>query len=77
MRVQITGSAGAIGSTLVEGLKERHQVRGYDREPTPGSRTFVVGDIVDEEKVRDAAAGMERSSTWSTCRGQWSTPCRT
>ena len=59
MRVLITGSAGAIGSTLVEGLKERHQVRGYDREPTPGIEDFVVGDIVDAEKVRDAAAGME------------------
>ena len=59
MRVLITGSAGAIGSTLVEGLKDRHQLRGFDREPTPGIEDYVVGDIVDEEKVVGAAAGMD------------------
>jgi uronate dehydrogenase len=43
----------------VQGLKDRHQLRGFDKEPTPGLDDTVVGDICDADLVRDAAADME------------------
>ena len=59
MRILITGSAGAIGTTLVNGLRERHQVRGFDREETPGLDDAVVGDIGDFDLVLQATESME------------------
>ena len=36
MRVLITGAAGAVGSTLVAGLKGRYELRGLDLVDVPG-----------------------------------------
>ena len=35
MRILITGAAGAVGSTLVKGMGQRHQLRGFDRVKCP------------------------------------------
>ena len=59
MRILITGSAGAIGSTLVQGLQDRHQLRGFDREPTPGLDDNLVGDIGDFDLLLEATRHME------------------
>lgn len=31
MKILITGAAGAIGSTLIKGMKDRHSLRGLDQ----------------------------------------------
>lgn len=59
MRVLITGSAGVIGTTLVEGMKDRHQLRGFDRVATSGLDDAVVGDIGDFDLVEKATRDME------------------
>ena len=59
MRVLITGAAGAIGSTLVKGLKDRYQLRGFDRAPMPDLEDAMVGDLVDFDAVRNATEGMD------------------
>lgn len=59
MRVLITGAAGAIGSNLTRGLKDRHSLRGLDRVPMPLLADTVVGDVADLATVLRAAEGME------------------
>lgn len=59
MRVLITGAAGAIGSTLVKGMKERHQLRGLDCLPMPELEDAIVGDIGDFDTVAKATRDME------------------
>ena len=60
MKVLVTGSAGIVGRPLVEALRARgHEVRGFDRRPSPGLDDAVVADLTDEPAVRAAVAGME------------------
>lgn len=59
MRVLITGAAGAIGSTLARGLRDRHQLRGLDRVPMSFPADSIVGDVADFATVLSAAEGME------------------
>jgi uronate dehydrogenase len=59
MRVLITGAAGAIGTTLVKGLKDRHELRGLDCIETPGLEDSLVGDIGDSDLVMRATEGMD------------------
>jgi uronate dehydrogenase len=59
-RVLVTGSTGAIGQPVCQALLARgHRVRGFARRPTPGLDDYVMGDLSDREKVRQAVAGME------------------
>ncbi len=59
-RILVTGSTGAIGQPVCEHLLSRgHSVRGFARRPTPGLEDYVVGDLNDPEKVREAVEGME------------------
>jgi uronate dehydrogenase len=54
-RVLVTGSAGAIGRPVSAELRDRgHQVRAFDRVPSPGEPDTVVADIADPEAVREA-----------------------
>ena len=71
--ILITGSAGAIGSTLVNGLKDRYTLRGLDMTPTPGLNDTIVGDITDFDialrATRDVdavihLAAMPQVTTW-------------
>jgi len=59
MRVLITGSAGRLGSTLVAGLGQEFELRGFDRVPTPGLEDAVVGDLADFDQVLAATRDME------------------
>jgi uronate dehydrogenase len=59
MRILITGAAGAIGSTLVKGMKDRYRLRGFDRVPMPDLEDAIVGDIADFEAVLRATEGMD------------------
>ncbi len=59
MRILITGAAGKIGTTLVRGLRERHELRAFDCDPTPGIPDAVVGDIDDFDQVAAAVEGMD------------------
>jgi len=60
LSVLVTGSTGAVGKPVVERLAAAgHRVRGFARRPTPGLEDFVVGDLADEEKVREAVKGTD------------------
>ena len=59
MKILITGAAGAIGSTLVRGMKDRYSLRGFDRIPTPDLDDTIVGDIADFDAVVNAAEGVD------------------
>ena len=59
MKVMITGAAGAIGSVLAEGLKDRHEVRGFDTQEMPDLDDAFVGDISDHDLVTAASEGMD------------------
>ena len=59
MKILITGAAGAIGTTLVKGLGERHELRCFDAVPTPDVSDAVVGDIGDYDLVSSAVEGMD------------------
>ena len=51
MKVLITGAAGAVGTVLAAGLRDRHQLRGFDREEMPDLTDAIVGDIGDFDRV--------------------------
>ena len=59
MRVLITGSAGAIGTTLIKGLRDRHEIRGLDLVPTPDLDDALIGDVTDYNTVEEAVYGMD------------------
>ena len=69
MKILITGAAGAIGSTLVRGMKDRHELRGFDREPMPDLADSIVGDIADFDAVLKATDGMEAVIHLAACPG--------
>jgi len=62
MKVLVTGSSGHIGSILVEQMRARHEIVGYDRqhpEIVPTGTTFVQGDMLDREALQRALAGVQ------------------
>ena len=44
MNILITGAAGRVGTVLVNGLKDRYTLRGFDREPIPDLEDTVGRD---------------------------------
>ncbi len=58
-RILVTGSAGVIGTTIVNGLKDKYPLRCFDRVSTPGQHDEVVGDITDMDAVLQATEGMD------------------
>jgi len=58
-RILVTGSAGVIGTIIVNGLKDRYPLRCFDRVSTPGIEDEVVGDITDMDAVIEATTGMD------------------
>lgn len=69
MRVLITGAAGAIGSVLVRGMKERHELRGFDRVPMPDLEDAIVGDMADFDLLVEATRGMDAVIHLATVKG--------
>jgi uronate dehydrogenase len=59
MKVLITGAAGAVGSTLVKGMKDRHTIRGLDRLPIPDLEDTIEGDVADFDTMLEATKDME------------------
>ena len=59
MKILITGAAGAIGSTLVKGLKDKYQLRGLDLTPMPDLDDTITGDIADVDTVSNTIEGMD------------------
>ena len=59
MRVLMTGAAGTIGTALVKGMRDRHQVRGFDSVAMPELEDTVVADIGDFGAVLEAAKDMD------------------
>lgn len=59
MRVLMTGAAGKVGTILVNGLKGRHELHGFDQVPVPLLDHSTVGDIEDFETVLKATRGMD------------------
>ena len=59
-RVLVTGSTGAIGQPVCQRLLARgHYVRGFARRATPGVEDYIMGDLDDRDKVRQAVEGMD------------------
>jgi uronate dehydrogenase len=59
-RVLVTGSAGAIGRVVAKALIGRgHQVRGFDRVPSPDLPDHRVGDLTDAAILGQAMAGID------------------
>ena len=64
MKVLVTGSAGFIGSHVVDrALAAGHEVRGFDRRPSPfhppGELETVVGDVLDPTALAAAVEGCD------------------
>ena len=59
MRILITGAAGAVGSCVAAGLRQRHALRGFDRVPMDALEDTAVGDLADFDAVLSAMSGME------------------
>jgi len=59
MKILITGAAGAIGTVLAKGLRDRHELRGFDCQEMPEIADASIGDIGDFDQVKAASEGMD------------------
>ncbi len=59
MRVLITGASGAVGVVLVNGLRDRYSLRGFDRVPMDELDDMFVGELTDFGAVARATQDME------------------
>ena len=59
MRILVTGAAGAVGTAVVKGMKDRYSLRGFDRAPMPDIEDAIVGDVTDFDVVLQATQDME------------------
>ena len=61
--VLVTGSAGYLGTALVQSLAPDYQVVGLDRQPPqaqPTGSDFIACDLTKDESVRDALATLRQ-----------------
>ena len=73
MNVLITGAAGKVGRCVAAGLKQRHQVRGFDVVPMPDLEDGIVGDLGDLDVLTAAARGMDAVIHLAAAAGAHST----
>lgn len=59
MKVLITGAAGKVGTTVARGMKERHEIRGFDMAPMHELDDAVVGNLSDYDTVLDAVRSVD------------------
>ncbi|MFB6169956.1 MAG: NAD-dependent glucose-6-phosphate dehydrogenase Azf [Haloarculaceae archaeon] len=59
--VLLTGAAGRVGQAILGGIGEKHTWRLFDRQPPTeeSDHEFLVGDVTDEEAIREAVAGVD------------------
>ena len=58
--VLVTGSAGRVGQAAVIGLLERgHNVRGFDRAPSPHLPNATVADLCDLDSLTKSMEGID------------------
>lgn len=58
--VLVTGSAGGVGTAVCAALAQAgHRVTGFDRRPSPGVDTAIIGDLMDRAAVLDASTGQD------------------
>ncbi len=69
MKVLITGAAGKVGTTVAKGLKDRHDIRGFDIAPMPELDDSIVGDLADYDIVKSAVNGMDAVIHLGGCAG--------
>ena len=71
MKLLITGSAGTVGTCLVKGLCDRHELRGFDVGPTPDLEDSIEGDVSDFDTVLKATEGMDAVIHLATGEQSW------
>lgn len=71
MKILITGAAGAIGSTLIKGMKDRHSLRGLDQRPIPDLEDTIQGDVSDFDTLLKATEGMDAVIHLTGNDSQW------
>jgi uronate dehydrogenase len=59
MRILVTGAAGRVGRIVAAGLQERHQIRGFDREPMPDLTDAIIGNVSDLDALLLATKDMD------------------
>ena len=59
MKVLITGAAGAVGSVVAKGMKDRYSIRGLDRQPMPDLENAIIGDVADFDTMLEITQGMD------------------
>ena len=59
MKVLITGAAGAVGSVVAKGMKDRYSIRGLDRQPMPDLEDAIIGDVADFDTMLEITQGMD------------------
>ncbi|HEX5051306.1 MAG TPA: NAD(P)-dependent oxidoreductase [Planctomycetota bacterium] len=58
--VIVTGSSGLLGAAVLDRLKDRHQVVGFDRDGVPQPPAEIECVCVDLTDARSVALGLER-----------------
>jgi uronate dehydrogenase len=58
-RVLITGAAGRVGQVLVEGLRGRYEVRGFDQIDMPDLTDKIVAGVADYDACLQATEGVD------------------
>ena len=59
MKILITGAAGTVGSIVVNGLRDRYTLRGFDRAPMPDLDDTVVAELTDFDALARATRNMD------------------
>ncbi len=59
MKILITGAAGTVGSILVNGLRDRYTLRGFDRVPMPDLEDTIVAELTDFDALARATRDMD------------------
>ena len=76
MKVLITGAAGAIGSNLIRGFGDRHEIRGLDLERSELLEDCLEGSIGDMDLMMRATDGMDAViHLANVAGGEWQDGC--
>ena len=75
MRVLVIGGAGHVGTLTLPYLKERHEIRVFDRRPPADtSLEYVAGSVTEYAALRDAAQGTDAVLYMAMGQQAWGSP---